>query len=742
MGLKTLVRNLARLSNWDVFNHPGWEGGVSGGSVVQTLDAPGARRPAESVLMVYACIVARREAIGNVPMRLMAGDDNEIKSGPLKMLLDKPNNEMTWGQYLRCLETYLALYNSFVVWMSGKGESTPDELIPLSPAALRPNLQYDIHGPTGTPIVRRWDYNDPTTGQFRSFASEELMMCFGFNPHAPLSTLSPMSALSTSVAQDITSRESNLALQKNDGTPNVVLEGPQGSKLSKEQADEIELRWLDRHGGWKKRGTPAMLWGGLTAKQLGVTPKDMEYLDGLRFLRTDYYIAFRVFPAMVHDVLGETGLSQGSSTDQQSVAWWETVGTAELNLIAEIHKTKLIAPYFDGDIEMSFDVNAIPALVRHRLSKTDQATKLIGIGYKPDDVSEYLDLKLPEHPDNEGRVAFNQQVIGPVKPGTATGLNAGENQLPQKGTKDAEGQMPTPAADMPMADMAMRSLGELEALVRDRDLARENRSAGKRAVMDKFLAPREKAAAKRWSRFFIEQRDRVLGRIADLRLPNAESGTARDLTLVRDSVDESLGIIFPMADENMSLVARIRPLIAQHMNDGAKMMADEVGLAHSLTVEASPALAQAVEDRVIQAKIVNETTVEDLRGILRTAFESGETTAGLSDMIAQYYNDNCVGEDSVRPTTAAMTQTSGIVNDAQMIEAREVGGLKKYWIHGNPKEAREEHVAAARTYDEANAIGLDEKFVVGGEEMDAPGDSEVDISNVANCTCTVGFVKG
>jgi hypothetical protein len=90
--------------------------------------------------------------------------------------------------------------------------------------------------------------------------------------------------------------------------------------------------------------------------------------------------------------------------------------------------------------------------------------------------------------------------------------------------------------------------------------------------------------------------------------------------------------------------------------------------------------------------------------------------------------------------TAARTQTAGIVNEGRMIAAREVGGLKKAWLHGNPAEARDAHMAAQARYA-ATPIGLDQKFVVNGHECDAPGDPALPVSESANCTCMVKFVR-
>jgi hypothetical protein len=76
-----------------------------------------------------------------------------------------------------------------------------------------------------------------------------------------------------------------------------------------------------------------------------------------------------------------------------------------------------------------------------------------------------------------------------------------------------------------------------------------------------------------------------------------------------------------------------------------------------------------------------------------------------------------------------------------MIAAREVGGLKKGWLHGGSKEAREAHLAAQARYL-ANPLDLDDKFEVNGFECDAPGDSDLPPDEVCNCSCMVTFTKG
>lgn len=711
MGLMNLIRAgrslsrlspevLERLSNWEVFNHPGWGGSSAAMGVSGEIEVPGMNRAAENVLMVYACVVARREAVGGVPLKLTNKAGDEIEGGPLAALLDQPNLDMTWGGYVRALETYLSIWNMMAIAKVRDGEGLPSELIPLYPGGMTP--RFGAHKVTGTPLLASWEYRDPNTGMFRTFAREDVLVSQGFNPHAPMSPLSPLTVIKRTMQQDIASREANLALQMNDATPSIVLQGPVGSRIESKQADEILDRWVDKYGGFRKKGRPGILWGGMEAKSLGISPKDMEYIAGLKFLRTDYYMVFRVKPAMVHDVSGETALSQGNSTEEQEVSWWQSVGIPELNMIAQVHQRGLVDEFDWGTdgAEMWFDENQIPALVKHRLARLDQATKLIGFGYRPDDVNQYLDLGLPEHPDNLGRVAFAQQTIGP---------EAGEEGDNSK-SPIADSQAGTPAA--------VRMLDELVGLVR----ARKPKAVASRSAFEAFLKPREKAAARRWSRFFIEQRDRVLSRLGSLQR-SAESDAAK---------------LMP-GSEDMALAARIGPVIREHMKDGVTFFQESTGNAGALTIESGENFQAAVAKRIEQAKLANRTTEKALADLLSKSVAEGETAEMLAARVADYYNAQCIGEDAHRPLTAARTETAGIVNEGQLQAAKEVGGLKKIWIHGSPKEAREAHVAAEQAY--AGGIGLDEKFEVNGLECDAPGDASLPPEEVCNCTCMLGFLK-
>lgn len=740
MGLRQLIDNLGRLSRQTALTPDQIPGFMAGSPVPAGLRPIGLARPAESVTMVYGCVVARREAVAAVPLRVTDAQDNVIETGPVVELLSRPNQAETFEQLIRKMETYMALYDAVALAVVDEGAP---EILAINPARLE--AQWAVHGPTGTPVATGWIYRDTTTGRQVTFKPEQLVLRQGFNPYAPLKGLAPLTALEQTIAGELAARQQNLALFANDGRPSAVITAP--GRITVEQANELKAKWEDLYKGFSKRGQVGVLWGDAKIQELGLTPAEMEYLAGLKFLRTDYYMVFRVCPAMVNDMMGETGLSQGSSTDEQKVRWWEDVGLAELSILAGTLQDALQRLRLPGRADartralsrlgrataararakapaagwwLWFDDGVIPALVRSRLAKIDQLAKVAGMGWRPDEVADWLDLGLPPHADNKARVAFSLAVIGE------------DDDLATKGTKDTETLVEEAAKDE-------ERWGRLEGMIRGLG-ERAGKSAAKKRQFDAFLGAQTKLAAGRWNRFFVEQRGRVLERLGAGRMAHGAEGRS-----VREDADAMLGRLMPGEEDGM-LWARIGPVVTEQFKAGWDYFNQETGTdakANPFQVD-NPFIQQAISERQIKCTMVNRTTENDLRKIIAESIEAGQSTAELGDAIAQYYRDN-LGKTAGRPQVAAQVQTSGVVNESRMLAARQVGGLLKTWIHGSPDEAREGHVAAEAKYGET-PIPLEEKFeILGGDGniylCDQPGDASLPVGELAGCTCMVGFAK-
>jgi hypothetical protein len=91
-----------------------------------------------------------------------------------------------------------------------------------------------------------------------------------------------------------------------------------------------------------------------------------------------------------------------------------------------------------------------------------------------------------------------------------------------------------------------------------------------------------------------------------------------------------------------------------------------------------------------------------------------------------------------RSRVIARTETHAAALFAQIESGRQAEKdlnieLVKTWLPTLDNRTREDHAEMA-SY---GAIPLDEKFTVGGEEMDRPGDPAGSAAQVCNCRCTL-----
>jgi len=94
------------------------------------------------------------------------------------------------------------------------------------------------------------------------------------------------------------------------------------------------------------------------------------------------------------------------------------------------------------------------------------------------------------------------------------------------------------------------------------------------------------------------------------------------------------------------------------------------------------------------------------------------------------------GISRARAKVIARTETHAAANAGANDAALETGlKLKKEWISVNDGRTRSAHSTA-----NGKIVGMDERFVVNGEELRFPGDPYGSAANVINCRCALGHV--
>ncbi len=299
-----------------------------------------------------------------VPWRLVrrrGAAPETAEAHPLLDLITRPNPMMARSEFVEAVTGfYLIAGNAFVESVPERGE--PRELWPLRPERMKV-----VPGKTGLPkgfvfaaggAERRWDA-DPVSGR------SPILHLKTFHPLDDWYGLSPVEPAGFAIDQRNESDRWNMALLQNGARPSgaLVYEPKHGApaNLTDEQFARLRQEIAEQYGGAKNAGRPMLLDGGLTWREMSLSPKDMDFLEARYAASRDVAQAFGVPPQL----LGIPGDNTYSNYQEARLALWEeTVIPLLRHLRDELNAW--LAPRFGEDLALELDLDEIPALALRR----------------------------------------------------------------------------------------------------------------------------------------------------------------------------------------------------------------------------------------------------------------------------------------------------------------------------------------------------------------------------------------
>ncbi len=305
-------------------------------------------------------------AAASVPWRLFRqGGEGAaplpVERHPVLDLLMRPNPTMAGAEFIETVTGYLLIAgNSFIEVVSPRGE--PRELW-----TLRPDRVSVISGPSGLPkgyvfrldgAERRWEV-DPVTGR------APILHLKSFHPLDDWYGLSPVEPAATAIDQRNQADKWNMALLQNGARPSgaLVYQPKDGApaSLTDEQFARLKVEIGDQYGGAKNAGRPLLLDGGLTWREMSLSPKDMDFLAARDAAARDIVQAFGVPPQL----LGIPGDNTYSNYQEARLALWEETVIPLMRQLRDKFNACL-APEFDADLLLDIDLDQVPALTLRR----------------------------------------------------------------------------------------------------------------------------------------------------------------------------------------------------------------------------------------------------------------------------------------------------------------------------------------------------------------------------------------
>tara|TARA_R110000772_G_scaffold90481_1_gene186663 strand:+ start:1309 stop:3450 length:2142 start_codon:yes stop_codon:yes gene_type:complete len=329
--------------------------------------------------IVYRCINEIANGVAAVPFKLMRGDQ-PIEDHPLLDLLSRPNPTMSQSEYFQKLVSYLLISGNSYMLRVGSDDGVPTELYCLRPDRIEikttkygfmPNsYHYVVEGQ----IRDKYDI-DPLTGQ------SVLKQIKLFNPMDDFMGQSPLMPAAADIDQHNLGGKHNTHLLINGARPSgAVVYKPKDetgamAMLTDSQREQLRQDLQSRFNGTGNTGRTMILEGDFDYKEMGLSPKDMDFANMKSMSAKDIALVFGV-PAQL---IGASDTQTYNNMAEARLALYEETIIPLLRHL-ESDLNEWLVPLFGDDITLKYDIDGIPAISERRRLVTDNILRAVNEG--------------------------------------------------------------------------------------------------------------------------------------------------------------------------------------------------------------------------------------------------------------------------------------------------------------------------------------------------------------------------
>jgi len=364
--------------------------------------------------IVYRCVNEISKGASAVPFILKDGDQI-LEEHPLITLLNRPNPLQSYSEFFNSLYGYLLLSGNAYVLKVGSEMGAPQELHQLRPDRIT------IKG-HGKAIPDRYEYiiNGRTESVYevdQENGFSELKHIKLWNPLDDYYGCSPLNAAAVEIDQFNMSSEHNVNLLQNGARPSgAVIFKPKDDEgfnvnLTEPQRQQLLTDLNNRFQGTNNAGRPLLLEGDFDWKEMGLSPKDMDFLNLKRMSATEIALCFGVPSQLV----GVPDAQTYANVAEARLALYEETIIPYLRKIAS-DLNEWLVPMFGDRLHLEFDIDQIPALTERRRKVYENITSAVRegimtrnearerIGLEPVDGADGLYISATLFPLNEDAV--------------------------------------------------------------------------------------------------------------------------------------------------------------------------------------------------------------------------------------------------------------------------------------------------------------------------------------------------
>lgn len=328
--------------------------------------------------IVYRCVNEISKGAGAVDFMLKNGEIM-VEDHPLLDLLNRPNPLQSSSEFFNSLFGFLLLSGNAYILKVGSEVGSPRELHLLRPDRIQ------IKG-GGNPIPDRYEYvvNGRVQNVFdvdQDTGSSEIKHIKLWNPLDDYYGCSPLQAAAEEVDQHNLSSKHNINLLNNGARPSgAVIFKPKDDQgfavnLTESQRQQLLTDLNNRFVGSGNAGRPMLLEGDFDWKEMGLSPKDMDFINLKHMSATDIALCFGVPSQLV----GVPDSQTYSNIAEARLALYEETIIPHLKLI-QSDLNEWLVPMFSEELEFCYDIDGIPALAERKRKTYENITSAVNTG--------------------------------------------------------------------------------------------------------------------------------------------------------------------------------------------------------------------------------------------------------------------------------------------------------------------------------------------------------------------------
>ena len=315
--------------------------------------------------IVYRCINEISNNASRVKINLFRGDQ-ELDNHPLLDLLYNPSPTMSQVEWFQALYSYLLISGNNYMLSVGGDNTPPTELYNLRPdrmkirsgtRAMPVAYDYMLKGQ----IVESYDVDQATGGS-------KVKHIKLFNPLDDYYGMSPMQASSVDIDQHNLANKHNVNLLQNGARPSgAVIFNPKDETGGNVQLSDVQRNQLmndvnQRFSGTGNAGKPMLLEGDFEWKEMGLSPKDMDFIQLKNMSAKDIALVYGV-PSQL---IGIPDSQTYSNFAEAKLALYNETIIPLLDRIQGDLNEWLVPMFNEQGLELRYDIDSIPAMAEQR----------------------------------------------------------------------------------------------------------------------------------------------------------------------------------------------------------------------------------------------------------------------------------------------------------------------------------------------------------------------------------------